>query len=29
MHVLFVLVWGFEFEGLLQLRMPQKDAEVM
>ena len=28
-NVLFVLVWGFEFEGLLQLRMPQKDAEVM
>ena len=27
--VFFVLVWGFEFEGLLQLRMPQKDAEVM
>ena len=27
--VFFVLVWGFEFEGLLQLRMPQRDAEVM
>jgi hypothetical protein len=26
---LFVLVWEFEFEGLLQLRMPQRDAEVM
>jgi len=28
-NMLFVLVWGFEFEGLLQLRMPQRDAEVM
>jgi hypothetical protein len=28
-NVLAVLVWEFEFEGILQLRMLQRDAEVI